>query len=120
MKTFTTLTAIAALVAGISIASAQNPGGQAGAGASPSNINKGADPAGTAKSGSESSSTVMQPGRSAKGPVATGNGKFCVQLSKSNTNLNCKFASMDACTKEAQPQGLQCSPNPNQGTTGAK
>jgi hypothetical protein len=119
MKTITALTAIAALVAGISIASAQNPGGQTGSGASPSNINKGADPSGAAKSGSESGGTAMQSGGS-KGRVATGNGKFCIQLSKTNSGLNCKFASMDACSKEAQAQNLQCEPNPNLGTTGAK
>jgi hypothetical protein len=115
MKTLTTLTAIAALVAGISIASAQNQGGQKGSDASPSNINKGADTNGAAKSGS----TAMQPGGS-KSRVATGTGKFCVQISKSSGSLNCKFASMDACEKEAQAQGLQCQPNPNSGTTGAK
>ena len=53
-------------------------------------------------------------------PVATGTGKFCVQISKTNGSWNCKFASMDACTKEAQPQGLECQPNPTLGTTGQK
>jgi hypothetical protein len=85
MKLLSSLTAVAALAAGMSFASAQMP-------SSPS---QGA-------------------------PVATGTGKFCVQISKSNNGLNCKFASIKACTKEAQAQGLQCSPNPNQGTTGAK
>ena len=72
MKKITTLTAIAALVAGISIASAQNQGGQMGSGASPSNINKGADPSGTAKSGSESGGTAMQSGGASKGGTVLG------------------------------------------------
>ena len=85
MKMLTTLTAVAALTAGMSFASAQ-----------------------------------MSSSPSQGAPVATGTGKFCVQISKSNSGLNCKFASMDACNKEAQAQGLQCQPNPNQGTTGQK
>jgi hypothetical protein len=119
MKTITTLTAIAALVAGISIASAQNAGGPAGQNASPSNINKGADPStrAGAQSGSESSGAAMQAG-GAKGRV-TGTGQFCVEVSKGG-GINCKYASITACEKDAQPQGLQCSPNPQQGTTGAK
>jgi len=120
MKTMTTLTAIAALVAGISLASAQNQGGSAPQGASPSNINKGADESSKsgAQSGSESSNTVKQSGGTS-GRV-TGNGKFCIQMSKSNGGLECTFASLEACTKDAQPRGLQCSPNPNMGTTGSK
>ena len=120
MKTITTLTAIPALVAGISIASAQNPGGPAGQTASPSSINKGSDsstPAG-AQSGSQSGGSAMQSG-AAKSRV-TGTGKFCIQVSKSGGGLECNFASLAACTKDAQPRGLQCSPNPNLGTTGSK
>ena len=93
MKTLTTLTAVAALIAGMSIASAQmSPSGSAGSSSS------------GAKSGKQ---------------AATGTGKFCVETSKGGS-LNCKFASMSACEKEAQAQGLKCSPNPNAGTTGAK
>jgi Protein of unknown function (DUF3551) len=120
MKTITTLTAIAALIAGISIASAQNAGGPAGPSASPSNINKGSDassPMGS-QSGSESGSTAKQSGGT-KDRV-TGTGKFCIQASKSGSGIVCSFATLEACTKDAQPRGLQCSPNPNMGTTGAK
>ena len=85
MKILSTLTAVAALAAGMSFASAQ-----------------------------------MSPSTGSGTAKATGNGKFCVQISKTNPSLNCKFASMEACTKEAQAQGLQCEPNPNTGTTGAK
>jgi hypothetical protein len=119
MKTIATLTAIATLIAGISIASAQNAGGPAGSSASPSNINKGSDPSTPAgsQSGSESGSTAKQSG-GMKDRVA-GKGKFCIQVSKSGSGVECTFATLEACTKDAQPRGLQCSPNPNLGTTGS-
>ena len=88
MKTLTTLTAVAALIAGVSIASAQ---GQMG-------------------------SSPMSPGG---GPKATGNAAFCITTSVSGA-LNCKYASMAACEKDAKPQNLQCSPNPSKSTTGSK
>jgi hypothetical protein len=85
MKTITTLTAVAALIAGISVASAQS-------------MNSPSD----------------QPGRQ-----ASGSGKFCIEVSKGGS-VQCKYASISACEKDAQPQGLQCSPNPKSGTTGSK
>jgi len=91
MKTLTTLTVVAALLAGVSIASAQM---------SPS----------TSSSGSSSMN---------KSANATGSGKFCIETSKGGS-LQCKYASVTACEKDAQAQGLQCSPNPKLGTTGAK
>ena len=87
MKTLTTLTAVAALIAGISFAAAQT--------------------------------TAPKSGTMSPSPHATGSGKFCVEVSKGGS-LNCKFASMQACEKEAQAQGLKCSPNPSSGTTGSK
>lgn len=87
MKALTTLTAVAALIAGISVASAQ-----------------------MSPSGSSSMS---------KSANATGSGKFCIETSKGGS-LQCKYASITACEKDAQPQGLRCSPNPKTGTTGAK
>jgi parvulin-like peptidyl-prolyl isomerase len=85
MRTLTTLTAVAALLAGVSIASAQGMG----------------------QSGSS-------------GPaVATGNSPFCINQSSSGA-LNCKYTSLAACEKDAKPQNLNCSPNPNKGTTGSK
>ncbi|MBI3705710.1 MAG: hypothetical protein HY244_18095 [Rhizobiales bacterium] len=117
MKTLTTLTAVAALIAGISIASAQNPASQSPQ-ASPSDMNKSNMPK---ASGSQTPATTGQSssGSSMNKQTATGTGKFCVEVSKGGS-LNCKFASMDACQKEAKAQGLNCSPNPNSGTTGAK
>jgi hypothetical protein len=122
MKTITTLTAIAALVAGISIASAQNSGGPAGQNASPGNINKG-DDAGTrssAQSGSESSGAAMKSGGAMNAGRQAGNGKFCIQVSKGTGGIECKYTTMASCEKDAQVQGLQCSANPKMGTTGSK
>lgn len=86
MKTLTTLTAVAALLTGISLAQAQGTMG------SSSNMQK--------------SQTI-------------GNSPFCINTSASG-GLNCKYTSMAACEKDAKPQNLNCSPNPNKSTTGAK
>jgi hypothetical protein len=120
MKTITALAAIAALAAGISIASAQNAGGPAGPDASPGNINKGGDRSSQmgSQSGSESGGTAMKSG-AGKTASSTGNGKFCIEISKGG-GTECRYASMSACEKDAQARGLECSPNPKQGTTGAK
>lgn len=119
MKTFMTLTAVAALVAGMSIANAQNAGGAAPPGASPSNINKGADDGkGTSQSGNESSKTAAQPAKG-KDKKVVGNGQFCMEMSGSD-GLECRFTSLDACVKEGKPNGRNCSQNPNLGTTGSK
>ena len=95
MKTLTTLTAVAALIAGLSIASAQTTTPKSGAMAPPS-----------------SSSSMGQ-------QAATGSGKFCIETSAGGS-LNCKYASLSACEKDAKAQNLNCSPNPKSGTTGAK
>jgi len=91
MKTFTTLTAIAALIAGISIANAQ--------GSSSGSMGGGATQGGQQQ--------------------AIGNSPFCINSSASGA-LNCKYASLAACEKDAKAQNLNCSPNPNRGTTGSK
>jgi hypothetical protein len=89
MKTLTTLTAIAALAAGISFAQAQ---GTMGTSSSPS---------------------------ASGAPQTIGNAAFCINTSASG-GLNCKYASMAACEKDAKPQNLNCSPNPKKSTTGSK
>jgi hypothetical protein len=91
MKTLTTLTAVAALIAGVSIAQAQ----------------------GTMGKTSPSTSGGMQ------APQATGSGAFCIATSPGGS-LNCKYASLAACEKDAKPQNLNCSPNPKKSTTGSK
>ena len=93
MKTLTTFTAIAALIAGISVAQAQGTMG---------------------KSGSSSTS-----GSGMQAPRTTGNGAFCIATSPGGP-LNCKYASMAACEKDAKAQNLNCSANPKKGTTGSK
>lgn len=87
MKTLTTLTAVVALIAGISIAQAQGTMG--------------------------TSSSGMQ------APQTTGNAAFCIATSPGGP-LNCKYASLAACEKDAKPQNLNCSPNPKKSTTGSK
>jgi len=89
MKTLTTLTAIAALAAGISIAQA------------------------------EGSMGASSPSASGAAPQTIGNAAFCINTSASGS-LNCKYASMAACEKDAKPQNLNCSPNPKKSTTGSK
>ena len=91
MKTLSTLTAVAALIAGMSIASAQmSPSG-----------------------GSSSSSS------SDAAPQAIGSSPYCIAVSPSGS-LNCKYVSLAACEKDAKPQNLNCAPNPNRGTTGSR
>lgn len=90
MKSVTTLAALAALLAGISFAQAQGSMGN-----------------------SSSSGSRMQ------APQTIGNAAFCINTSASGS-LNCKYASMAACEKDAKPQNLNCSPNPKKGTTGSK
>jgi hypothetical protein len=90
MRTLTTLAAIAALAAGISFAQAQ----------------------GTTNSPSSSGSSMQA-------AQTIGNSPFCINTSASGS-LNCKYASMAACEKDAKPQNLNCSPNPKKSTTGSK
>ncbi len=91
-NTVTTLTAVVALVAGVSFAQAQGTMG---------------------KTSSPSYGSSMQ------GPQTIGNAAFCINTSASGA-LNCKYASMAACEKDAKPQNLNCSPNPKKSTTGSK
>lgn len=95
MKTITTLTAVAALIAGMSIASAQT---------SPSNsMDKGA------------SGSMMAPAPQA----AAGNGEFCTET-KTGGVLNCNYATLADCNKAAKPNLETCAANPKSATTGSK
>lgn len=109
MKTFTTLTAVAALIAGISIASAQTSS------QSPASMNKGGDPE-TKASGSQSGSSAAQQKPAAQ--QATGSSPFCIEMSKGGA-WECKFASLAACEAEGKPNNRACHPNPKGATTGA-
>ena len=93
MKTLTTLTAVAALLAGISLAAAQT------------------SPA--PKSGAMGSSSSMR----AQQQVA-GSGKFCLEQTPGGA-LQCNYASLELCQKDAKGS-QKCSANPNSGTTGSK
>jgi hypothetical protein len=93
MKTLTTLTAVAALIAGISLAAAQTSTAP--------------------KSGAMGSSSSMGAQQQ-----ATGSGKFCLEGAPGGA-LNCKYASITDCQKDAK-DGQKCSANPNSGTTGSK
>lgn len=117
MKTLTTLTAVAALVVGMSIASAQNSTNQTPQNQSPSSLNKGSQP--NAASGSESNGAAMQKKAAVGNQQATGSGKFCVEVSAGGS-WDCKYANLAACEKDGKPQNRQCHPNPNTGTTGQK
>ena len=93
MKTLTTLTAVAALIAGISYAAAQT-----------STVPK------SGAMGSRSTMGVQQ--------QAIGTGRFCIEGAPGGA-LNCKYASLADCQKDAMG-GQKCSANPNSGTTGSK
>jgi hypothetical protein len=67
MKTITTLTAVAVLIAGMSIAAAQNAAGPAPSGGSPSSLNRGSNGSKAGMSGSESKGTAMEPAKSTTG-----------------------------------------------------
>ena len=73
MKTFTTLTAVAALVAGMSVANAQNSGNTMKQDPAPNSINSGVQTGtGTAKSGTETNGAVkMKAGTNAQNKTET-------------------------------------------------
>lgn len=117
MKSIMTFTAVAALIAGMSIASAQNAPAN-----KPSSMNKGSEP--TTQSGSQAQPNTMNKtgaaSTSGSKMQVTGTGKFCVEQSPGGA-LDCKFANLAACEKEGKANNLQCKPNPNTGgTTGAR
>lgn len=100
MKYLSTVTAVAALVVGMSIASAQAPSGMQNQ--SPSN-------SGAAKD--SSAKPVKQ--------AVKGNDPFCI-VNKIGGQMNCKYASLDACQKDPKLNGRQCVAKPGAGTSGAK
>jgi hypothetical protein len=102
MKTFTTLTAVAALVVGMSMASAQTPSGMQ-----------------NQQSKAPSAATKSTANNPAKKKTATkGNGKFCA-VSAPGGKMNCKYASIEACQQDPKLKGRQCAANPGAGTTGS-
>ncbi len=71
MKTFTTMTAVAMLIAGVSFANAQNAAGPAGAGSSPSNLNASVKKGSNAQSGSETKGAAMMKKKDTKDKMNT-------------------------------------------------
>jgi len=114
MKTLTTLTAIAALLAGITVASAQDRAPDNNRANATQYNSQAADPANNTRSSGVAPSAGSQ-------QQAMGNSPFCITTSASNSSLNCKYASMAACEVDAKPQNYQCSANPKKmGTTGSR
>lgn len=97
MRTLTTLTtfvAAAALIGGISIASAQTSQSQ--------------------------TAPVGAPNPTTSGPSKViGKSKFCIETSPGGA-LNCKYASMTACQRAGKAGNKQCFANPKMGTTGQR
>jgi hypothetical protein len=98
LKTLTSLTVIAALIGGISLASAQNAGGPAGPGASPSNINKG-ETDDSSKQGSQSGS---QGSGSAMKGVSTTTGTGLKSPAKESADKTVSPASPNAGEKQVK------------------
>lgn len=94
MKHLTTLVAVAALIAGMSMASAQAP-----------------------------SSGMQSPGagaaKTAAKPAVKGTDPFCV-VNPNGGQTNCHYASIEACKKDPKLRGRQCVANPGKSTSGAK
>ena len=63
--------------------------------------------------------TMGSPSPGTQKSQTIGNSPFCINMSASG-GLNCKYASMAACEKDAKPQNLNCLPNPNKSTTGSR
>jgi hypothetical protein len=115
MKTFKTMTAILALFAGMSLASAQhaptttpNP--------SPNSINKGSRP--STPSGSESQAAANS-GSGMANKKVTGSAKFCAEQGQGGS-LKCTYKTMASCHAANKANGWTCVQNPSRGTTGSK
>ena len=112
MKTLTALTAVAALLAGISIAGAQNtptPNNPQ----PPSSINRGMTS--TQQSGSEMAPS-MQKGKIDR---TADSGKFCLN-SDAGSQVNCSYATLAQCNAAKTGNTDTCTPNPKTATTGSK
>ncbi len=116
MKTCTTLTAAAALLAGITIAGAQNMPSNPPQNSSPNQINKGSAPG--VNSGTQSQRSAQTPGKS--GPSIAGSAKFCLQSTPGSNTLDCKYQTMAACQQVAKTDYKNCVENPRAGTTGSR
>lgn len=96
MRTLTTFVVAAALIGGISLASAQTSQSQNAPVGAPNQTMNG-----------QAMSKVM------------GKSKFCLETSPGGA-LNCKYASMTACQRAGKAGNKQCFANPKMGTTGQR
>ncbi len=135
MKALTTLTAVAALVAGVSVASAQmSPTVKGGAqtqnkNAAQSTTGSGTGSEHTAKSATVKGGAETQNKNAAQSKMGSdmvnsehkvfGKAKFCITEGRAG-GLKCTYKTMASCEKAAKPKGATCSTNPSIGTTGAK
>jgi hypothetical protein len=108
MKVITAIALAAAVLTSATIASAQNTAPTTKVTPSPSNINKSSRA--TMPSGSEAPAAAS--GQHAR---VVGHGKFCRPMA-ANGALDCRYASMDACTKHNKSSNLKCVANPRLGT----
>jgi hypothetical protein len=111
MKKLTMIALSAALLAGASVAYAQNAPTTKHVD-SPANINEGSPAAHTSGSQSEASATNMR-------AQIIGKSKYCTETS-SKGKLDCRFASMNTCKSHNKANNFECVLNPKFGTTGAK
>jgi hypothetical protein len=118
MKTLTTLTAVAALLAGMTIAGAQNMPSNPPENASPNQVNKGSVPG--VNSGTQSPRSAKRRGKS--GPSVTGGAKYCLQSTPGSSTLDCRYRTMAACQQIARTDYKNCVENPRSGrsTTGSR
>jgi hypothetical protein len=105
MKTLTTLTAVVALIAGITVASAASP------------MDQGATSKGGAATQNQNATTSkMGKSDTMGGKKVIGNSQFCAQNAG---QMKCTYTSMAKCNSANQANGWSCVPNPS-ATTGAK
>jgi len=110
MKKLPIIVLSGALLAGLSVAYAQNAPTTKQVD-SPANINEGSPATHTSGSESQNAAKKNDPGRVA------GKGKYCTEMAG---KLDCRFASMKSCQSATKSSNFQCVLNPNMGTTGAK
>jgi hypothetical protein len=49
-----------------------------------------------------------------------GKGKVCIEVTRGSDQYDCKYASLQQCVTEGQPNGQQCHQNPHLSTNGMK
>ena len=105
MKSLATMTAVAALIAGLSVAHAQNPASTSNTNPSPSNLN--ASSTDTKQTGAQNQSGSQTPGAAMqKGPTTVQSGATPSSVSPADPNAK-MGDSGDKTTSGAQPKSTQ-------------